>query len=365
MIIVGIGLSFGLVYVLKDLIETNDFTITPHFSIVSLLIAFSSGLILTFITVVFSALRASNLNIVVAIRGLKDEFVKKPPVSNRKKILDLVWNLIFPIKQLVSIVTGKGSRIRNLVLLLIFPIVWPINILISLFKLSGRHSYVILGVSSLSLLISGVLTETGASFFIGLTGTELSIGLFVRFLSSKLIYDVETVNQIGGTLEGGLVLLANSLPFDFFERWTGELSEPGPWFWPVGGAISTAAAVWLLMSNTKILIAILNLILSRFSGLQAVTKTAISYPMASKFRTGLTVAMFALIIFTLMIFSVLNGIGDITSEQPERVTGGYDIKGTISPDLPIPGDIRDFLNMSDFDVLAGACLLYTSDAADE
>jgi putative ABC transport system permease protein len=107
------------------------------------------------------------------------------------------------------------------------------------------------------------------------------------------------------------------------------------------------------MSNTKILIFILNLILSRFSGLKAVTKIAISYPMASKFRTGLTVAMFALIIFTLMIFSILNGIGDITTEQPERVTGGYDIKATISPDLPISGDIRDSLNMSDFSVVAG------------
>ena len=132
------------------------------------------------------------------------------------------------------------------------------------------------------------------------------------------------------------------------------MSEPGPWFWPVGGAISTAAAVWLLMCNTKILIAILNLILSRFSGLNAVTKTAISYPMASKFRTGLTVAMFALIIFTLIIFSVLNGIGDIASEQPERVTGGFDIKGTISPDLPFSGDIKDSLNMSDFEVVAGS-----------
>ncbi|SVA29079.1 uncharacterized protein METZ01_LOCUS81933 [marine metagenome] len=350
----GVALSFGLVSILQDLIDTDDFVITPYYSGISLLISFSSGLILTFITVVFSAYRASNLNIVVAIRGLRDEFVKKAPEPTRKKILDLAWNLIFPIRQLVFIVTGEGNRIRNLIFLLIFPVVWPMKILTSLFKLSGRHTYLILGIFSLSLLISGILTETGASFFIGLTGTALAIGLFVRFLSSKLINDVETVNQIGGTLEGGLVLLVNSLPFDFFESWTGELSEPGPWFWPVGGAISTAAAVWLLMSNTKILIAVLNLILSRFSGLQAVTKTAISYPMASKFRTGLTVAMFALIIFTLMIFSVLNGIGDITSEQPERVTGGYDIKGTISPDLPIPGDIRDSLNMSDFDVLAGA-----------
>ena len=203
-------------------------------------------------------------------------------------------------------------------------------------------------------MISGLSSSTGATFFLGLTGTALALGLFIRFIASKLFTDSETINQIGGTLEGGLVLISNSLPFDFFETWTGELSEPGPWFWTLGGGISTAAAVWLLMCNTKVLIGILNIILSRFSGLKAVTKTAISYPMASKFRTGLTVAMFALIIFTLMIFSVLNGIQDVSSEQPERVTGGYDIKASISPELPIKGDIKDSLNIDDFSVVAAS-----------
>lgn len=352
--IVGVGLSFGLVFILKDLIDSDDFVITPYYSVISLLISFSSGLILTFITVVFSAYRASNLNIVVAIRGLKDEFVKKTPEELSKKARDFAWDLIFPVKQLVWIATGNGSRPKNLALLLVFPVAWPINIFTSLFRLSGKHSYLILGVMSLALLVSGISTKTGASLFIGLIGTALTIGLFVRFLCTKFINDYETGNQIAGTLEGGLVLLSNSLPFDFFDRWVADLSEPGPWFWPIGGAISTAAAVWLLMSNTRILIAILNLILSRFSGLRAVTKTAISYPMAAKFRTGLTVAMFALIIFTLMIFSVLNGIQDVTTEQPDRVTGGYDIKATITQDLPISGDIRNSLDMSDFEVVAGA-----------
>ena len=351
---VGVALSFGLVLILQDLIDTDDFSIKPYYSGISLLISFSSGLILTFLTVVFSAYRASNLNIVVAIRGLRDEFVQKAPQPTRKKIIDFAWALIFPVRQLRRIVGGRDAKLRNFLLLLAFPIVWPISIVTSLFTLSGKHSYVLLGVLSVALLVSGILTENGANFFIGLTGTVLAVGLFVRFIASRFLNDSESVNQLGGTFEGGLVLLANSLPFDFFEIWTGELSEPGPWFWPVGGAISTAAAVWLLMSNTKILIAILNLMLSRFSGLRAVTKTAISYPMAAKFRTGLTVAMFALIIFTLMIFSVLNGIGDITSEQPERVTGGYDIKGSINRELPIVGDIRDSLNMSDFTVVAGA-----------
>ena len=351
---IGVGLSFGLVFILQDLIDSDDFTITPYYSIVSLVISFSSGLILTFITVVFSAYRASNLNIVVAIRGLKDEFVKKAPDTFKRRIVNMIWDLIFPIKQLWNIFKGNGGRVRNFLVLLIFPLSWPLCFIISLFKLFGRHSYLLLGILFLFLFVIGIANGTGASFAIGLTGMALALGLFVRFLSSKFTNDSETVNQVAGTLEGGLVLLCNSLPFDIFEGWLGEFSEPGPWFWPIGGAVSTAAAVWLLMSNTRILIGILNLILSRFSGLKAVSKTAVSYPMAAKFRTGLTVAMFALIIFTLMIFSVLNGIDNVTSKEPERVTGGYDIKATISQELPIKGYINDYLDGYNFSVVTSS-----------
>ena len=75
---------------------------------------------MTFITVVFSAYRASNLNIVVAIRGLKDEFVKKAP--NPFKSFEVLWNLIYPIKQLYFIITGKAPRFRSLLLMMIFPV---------------------------------------------------------------------------------------------------------------------------------------------------------------------------------------------------------------------------------------------------
>ena len=66
--------------------------------------------------------------------------------------------------------------------------------------------------------------------------------------------------------------------------------------------------------------------------------------------------MFGLIIFTLMIFSVLNGIGDIASEQPERVTGGFDIKASVSSELPIQGQIEDSLNMNDYSSVFGSSL---------
>ena len=115
--LLGVGLSFGLVYILQDLINTDNFNILPYYSPISFLIAFASGLILTFITVVFSAYRASNLNIVVAIRGLKDEFVKKAPDPLNIKLVQLLWNLFYPIKLIYFILSGKAPRFRSLLLL--------------------------------------------------------------------------------------------------------------------------------------------------------------------------------------------------------------------------------------------------------
>ena len=176
-----------------------------------------------------------------------------------------MWDLIYPVKQVVRIVNGNGGRLRNLIVLLVFPISWPTSIFMSLFKLFGRHSYALLGLFSLFLIFLAFQTEGTALLSFGLTGIALSIALLIRFLSTLLLSDQENISQIAGTFEGGLVLVVANLPldyaiFDFASEW----SQPGPWFWSLGGGINTAAAVWLVMSNNRLLIYLLNIILEIF-----------------------------------------------------------------------------------------------------
>ena len=52
--------------------------------------------------------------------------------------------------------------------------------------------------------------------------------------------------------------------------------------------------------------------------------------------------MFAMIIFNLMIFAILNNLGNLAREEPTRVTGGYDITAIVSPEIPI-GDFKQTL----------------------
>src|SRR2546428_1326325 len=57
-----------------------------------------------------------------------------------------------------------------------------------------------------------------------------------------------------------------------------------------------------------------------------VLKTAISYPMDKRFRTGMTVAMFALILFMVTLISMLQGLQAASLDSfVQQQSGGYDV----------------------------------------
>jgi putative ABC transport system permease protein len=67
--------------------------------------------------------------------------------------------------------------------------------------------------------------------------------------------------------------------------------------------------------------------------------------------------MFALVIFTMMVFSILNNLGTDIVDTPERATGGFDIRAETTRDLPV-ADIRadieaaGNLDIDDFEVIS-------------
>ena len=97
------------------------------------------------------------------------------------------------------------------------------------------------------------------------------------------------------------------------------------------------------MSNNRLLIYLLNLVLSRFSGLKAVTKTAIIYPMASKIRTEYDSEM--------DLDEIQNKIDTIKKRYQSL---GYSLARIKSPDRISENGIVIL------DISEGICLLYTS-----
>lgn len=78
----GIVASWLLVNVLLKAVGGNYFSlIEMEIAPQSLVIGYSLGVVLTFVTVIFASLKASHVNIVAAIRQLPDE---RKPESKRK-----------------------------------------------------------------------------------------------------------------------------------------------------------------------------------------------------------------------------------------------------------------------------------------
>ncbi len=288
----GVIASIILAGFLQNVVSAEQFTIHNSFTIRSGVIAFCAGIILTLITVFVSASWVSRLNIIVAIRGLREETLKRRGLATR--------------------IVRQG---------------WPIMILGVLVIAAG-------------LVVDEMVATLGVGlslFYIGVSVVVIGIGQFLRTVLGRS----EGAGRAVGTLEGLGLLVFWSLPLDTYDALVGEL-KAGPEIFVLSGVAMVGSAVWLIMNNTAIIVAVVYGILGRINSLKAVTRTAVAYPMAAKFLTGLTVAMFAMIIFNLMIFAILNNLGNLARDEPTRVTGGYDITAIVSPEIPI-GDFKQTL----------------------
>ena len=126
----------------------------------------------------------------------------------------------------------------------------------------------------------------------------------------------------------------------------------------VSGVAMVGAAVWAVMYNSDLLVRGLSAVTSRFGRIRPALVTAVAYPMSSKFRTGLTLAMFALVIFTLVIMSVLTEVFTTQFEEPRKVYMGFDAGGSINFNTPVEDihaaiDSAEGVSASDFEAVGG------------
>ena len=108
--------SFGMAYILAAIFSTGDFQITiePKITPRTLLISYSLGVVLTFLTVIFSSWRVSNLNIVAAIRGTEED--KRPEgggKTNWRLVLLGLAVMIVPFLGLLLMILGRAGIPRS------------------------------------------------------------------------------------------------------------------------------------------------------------------------------------------------------------------------------------------------------------
>lgn len=330
--VIGVGLGVLTSYLLMEVLLKR--VGGDYFSLIgmeirptALVIGYSLGVVLTFITVIFASLKASHVNIVSAIRQIPDAH---RPESKRKT--RWAW-VAAGIPALVIPPLGIWLLFRKGIGLPWAWILGPAGLVLGgLFMLLGRSSEVLfpfaLGISLLPLAaaaiarhlrvparplwtVVGILLgaywlmpaslhdrlfgefESDIEMFV-LSGIMIVIGFtLVIVFNARLLTSVFTRTGEGATayaIAGGLLALATALAAA--GRLLGDAGDGlGELLYLAGGLLVPVSAVAAAAA--------------RYPQLAPALKMAVAYPLSNRFRTGMTIAMFSLIVFSLTVFSVL------------------------------------------------------------
>ena len=174
-----------------------------------------------------------------------------------------------------------------------------------------------LGFAALSAMAIADKDSVGGLAFPALAGLFAGMVL-ARFLPRRVVVSAVALLVLGWAL----------FAFEFVDFAAGDINT-----FIVQGVVLTASAVALVGQNQETVGALVR----RLGGNGSlVARIGLAYPLARRFRTSMTLAMYSLVIFTLVFISVLSHIlGSLTDQTVADEGGGYDILASVSPTNPL------------------------------
>lgn len=314
--LLGVGAAILLAQGISALLANSTLNIIPRVSLRSALIGYSLGLVITFVTVSVSAIRISRVNIIAAIRDLN--LPNLPRESQWALFLHpfLVWR---------SAVTkaGKGN----------------VREALRLFLLAGPKAILnfwggLMARGPILLILGYTFAYAGVNFAQQIGVYALGVSLFIIGLG-QLMHWLRLPERLAYSFVGLSLILYWALP----TRNAGVLadlgSNPGDFF--ISGMFLVGGAIILFLYNADALLNQFAGLLGRFGRLLPVVRVAIAYPVMSKGRTASTLAMFSLIIFTLVsTITITNTFSNFL--DPISGSGDYDVLVQANPFNPVSLD---------------------------
>ncbi len=268
-VFVGIGIAYGILYafgtILSSVFPVSLAVVLDSFtySPTSLFTAFATGLLITYFTILFTSWRVSKLNIIRAIRNIPE-----PPRGIRT----------------YTALLGVG--------------IFTMAIGVLVYMAAGPAK------SALETLIGPTLV---------IFGTGLVLSRFVK-------------NRIAFTGTGIAILLQWGIPSLSWNNPSIQSYTYGPELFLTGGLVMVIGAIMAVMYNTASINRLFRPLYNGRRGMTVVFKTALSYPSNRRFRTAATVAMFALVLFTVVTIAFLASMQTAALDKyVKENSGGYDI----------------------------------------
>jgi putative ABC transport system permease protein len=174
------------------------------------------------------------------------------------------------------------------------------------------------------LVWQGLQTEQTGLYMLGLSLIIVGVALVARVL--------RVPERISFTVAGMLLLGLWLLPFSFAPS---GMTEGIDLFF-ISGLMIVLAGVWIVIYNSDLLLGTIVALFGWLRGMPPVLRAAVSYPMQSRFRTGMTLAMFSLVVFTIVTMSFINAAFGSIFDDTDRLSGGFEVRADAGYAAPIP-----------------------------
>ena len=198
-------------------------------------------------------------------------------------------------------------------------------------------------VAGALLTVQGLQAEQMGLYMLGLSLLIVGAALIARILRLP--------ERIAFTAAGVLLLGLWLLPVSFAPE---GMTEGIDLFF-ISGVMIVLAGVWIVIHNSDLLLGAIVATFGWIRGMPPVLRAAVSYPMQSRFRTGMTLAMFSLVVFTIVTMSFITAaFGSIFSDT-DRLSGGFDVRADAGYAVPIEDmdeALRDAEGVNEDDIAA-------------
>ncbi len=201
------------------------------------------------------------------------------------------------------------------------------------------------GFGTLGLVVGALLMQWGLASDLAF---PFALGFSVVFFGAATVLRFFGLSpRVAFTTAGLFVVVAWGLFAGNRLKWlVGDLEGDIEMFF-LSGIAMVAASTFVLIYNSDLVLAVISRLGGFFGAILPAMKTAVAYPLASKFRTGMTLAMISLVVFALTVMSTMNLNFDRLF-LADTARGGWDVIVDENPNNPIE-DLPAVLRAADSD----------------
>jgi putative ABC transport system permease protein len=307
-VIVGLGLArvgFLVMNRLLDFIQFESFVVRSE----SILTAGAAGVLISMITVFFTVIHTSHINVVAAMRGMAD-----PKRTHRSR-----WSLIWPM---LVILTGM--------------------VLTTLAVVTSNVFGWVLGPPILIIGCGYLVRAIG--LYRGVRSLQSSIVLTITFLNA-MVYAWLT-NEFSTAVQ--------------------QEHEATPIAFILIALVLVFGGVGIIALNLSAMLKPLHWVSARARRALPTTRMALVYPSAKPLRTSFTILMFTIVLFVVTLMHVMIGVfSEGMVELSDYEFGGFEVLVFPNPANPLPdlGERISAANTPELTVVNRVSALYISQLA--